>query len=86
MSLLIHTEYFNISQTFIYISRMVKVVIQEKPVLHEPFLTVTTLHIAAFWLLRTRAIGAPIFERVPPPPPPLLEQAGDMTCLHEEGK
>ena len=38
------------------------------------FVTVTVLHISAFWLLRARGVGVPIFERTPPPTPLLLDQ------------
>ena len=37
------------------------------------FVTVTLLHISAFWLLRARGVGVPIFERTPPPTPLLLD-------------
>ena len=37
------------------------------------FVTVTVLHIGAFWLLRARGVGVPIFERTPPPTPLLLD-------------
>jgi hypothetical protein len=39
------------------------------------FVTVTVLHISAFWLLRARGVGVPIFERTPPPPPLLSVQS-----------
>lgn len=37
------------------------------------FVTITVLHISAFWLLRTRAVGVPVFQRTPPPTPLLTE-------------